>query len=461
MATMHSAMKLRLLGFVLAIALLAGLIVWAVLTSSRRVEESRTQVTLAQSESSRIASYLQKSILDLNDRLLKFAIHHDSNDWARFESDWVALNTWIDQQHLTAPAEEQVLAEINAAYDDYHEAAATIERTVRSSVGTTVPAGEFARFQDQAARLLSLSFKLAETHRQTLVSSLAGSSASLAHLRTILFGALFVLLAFGVWLAVVVYHHLIAPLKVRLVESQALLERQEKLAALGVLAAGVAHEIRNPLTAIKAWLFMHQKKLQPGTQEQADADIVANELNRLERIVKDFLLFARPSEPELQVVSANQPLQEVRELLARQLERSNIQLVLENGSPAWIKVDPQQLKQVLINLVQNAADAIGENGSVTLRVKLDHKRLGERDTDVVILEVADTGKGIPAEIAKRLFDPFFSTKESGTGLGLSIAARIIEKHGGVLQYKTQVNHGTTFGIVLRRIENHEDQNSTH
>ena len=461
MATINSNMKLRLAGFVLAIGLLVGLIVWAVLTSSRRVDESRTQLTLAQSESFRIAKYLQKAILNLNDRLLSFAIHHDTNAWARFESDWVSLNTWIDQQHLTAPAEKQVLDQINAAYDDYYAAATNIERTLKSSAGAAVPAAEFARFQDQAARLLNLSFQLAETHHQTLVASLAGSSASLAHLRTLLFGALFVLLGFGVWLAMVVYQHLIAPLQMRLVESQALLERQEKLASLGVLAAGVAHEIRNPLTAIKAWLFMHQKKLRPGTQEQADADIVANELNRLERIVKDFLLFARPSEPEFQVISAEQPLYEVRELLAKQLEKSNIQLLLEDSVPARIKVDPQQIKQVLINLVQNAADAIGENGSVTLRVKLDHKRLGDRDTDVVILEVVDTGKGIPADVAKRLFDPFFSTKESGTGLGLSIAARIIEKHGGALQYKTQVNHGTTFGIVLRRVEDHEDQNPAH
>jgi signal transduction histidine kinase len=106
--------------------------------------------------------------------------------------------------------------------------------------------------------------------------------------------------------------------------------------------------------------------------------------------------------------------------------------------------------------VQNAADAIGHNGIVSLRVRLGRKTLAASDTEVVILEVADTGKGIPPEAEKRLFDPFFTTKESGTGLGLSIAARIVEKHGGALQYQTQVNHGTTFGIVLPRVENDED-----
>jgi len=223
----------------------------------------------------------------------------------------------------------------------------------------------------------------------------------------------------------------------------------------------VAHEIRNPLTAIKAWLFMHQRKLHPGTQDHADAELMANELGRLERIVRDFLLFARPSEPEMQIVSADQPLRAVRDLLAPQLEKSGIKLVVEDVPAAWIRVDPQQIKQVLINLVQNGADAIGQNGTVILRTRLARKRLGERETDVVILEVADTGKGIPPEAEKRLFDPFFSTKETGTGLGLSIAARIVEKHGGALQYQTEMSRGTTFGIVLRRVEGHEDQNPAH
>src|SRR4030095_11212217 len=101
-----------------------------------------------------------------------------------------------------------------------------------------------------------------------------------------------------------------------------------------------------------------------------------------------------------------------------------------------------------INLVQNAADAIGHNGTVTLRARVDRAHLSNHETDVVVLEVSDTGKGISPDVEKRLFDPFFSTKESGTGLGLSIAARIVEKHGGMLQYKTRVNYGTTFGIVL-------------
>jgi signal transduction histidine kinase len=246
----------------------------------------------------------------------------------------------------------------------------------------------------------------------------------------------------------VIYRDLIAPLRVKLVESQALVERQEKLASLGMLAAGVAHEIRNPLTAIKAWLYIQQKQLQAGTAEYDDAQIIAGEMNRLERIVKDVLLFGRPSEPHFTTIKAEEPLREVQALLGPELQKSDISLAFENSVKARIRADPEQLKQVLINLVQNAAESIGRHGTVTLRARETVKRLSDHECNVVILEVADNGKGISPEVEKRLFDPFFTTKETGTGLGLSIAARIVQMHGGALQYQTQVSRGTTFGIVL-------------
>ena len=451
-------MKLRLAGFVLAIGTLASLIVWAALTSSRRVEESREQLMLAESESFRIAGHFQEGLRGLDHALLMFALHGDTNDWAKSEDGWEVLNDWLDRQHLSSPSEKDFLGQINAAYDDYHDAARKLKEQVRAGSGTALPIHEFVRLQRESGRLMNLSFKLADAHRRTLVASLADTQESVAQLRAVLLAALFVLLALGVWLSVVVYRQLIAPLRVKLVESQALLERQEKLASLGVLAAGVAHEIRNPLTAIKAWLFMHHRKLRPATQEFADAELMARELGRLERIVGDFLLFARPSEPQFQVIPADEPLREVRDLLAPGLGKSDIHVVVENPCSLAIRVDPQQIKQVLINLIQNAADAIGRDGTVTLRARMDRKRLADEETDVVIVEVSDTGKGIPPEIEKRLFDPFFTTKDSGTGLGLSIAARIVEKHGGVLQYQPRAHHGTTFGIVLRRAADHEKQN---
>jgi signal transduction histidine kinase len=131
-----------------------------------------------------------------------------------------------------------------------------------------------------------------------------------------------------------------------------------------------------------------------------------------------------------------------------ELEQSAIELQLEVSQPAWVFADTYQLKQVLINLIQNAADSVGKNGVITLGLKTGAAMFAGKHRSAAILSVRDTGKGIPAEVQKRLFDPFFTTKEGGTGLGLAIAARIVEKHGGLLRYKTEVNRGTTFEIVL-------------
>ncbi|HWH69696.1 MAG TPA: ATP-binding protein, partial [Candidatus Sulfotelmatobacter sp.] len=374
------------------------------------------------------------------------------SDWAHFDAASKELDRWIDEQRpiLSTQKEKQVLDQINVAYDDYMAAARQIHTTVRSQDQPASRLVDFAQFERQSQRILSLGFKLAGAHGESMASFLAESKRSLLNLRTLLLSSLALLLLAGGGLAVVIYGELIAPLRVKLVENQALLERQEKLASLGMLAAGVAHEIRNPLTAIKAWLFIQRKSLQPGTAEAADAEIIANEVNRLEHIVKDVLLFARPSEPHLTTLAAGEPLRRVQTLLGPELAKSRIALTCESSVGASIRIDPQQIQQVLINLVQNAAESIGQNGTVTLRARLGLQRLAERPAEVVILEVADTGKGIPPDVEKRLFDPFFTTKETGTGLGLAIAARIVEKHGGALQYQTQVNRGTTFGVVLPR-----------
>ena len=169
--------------------------------------------------------------------------------------------------------------------------------------------------KNNLGRFWILGSKLAKVHQDFLDSFQSQTTKSLDILQFTLLGSLALLLVIGAWLSAVVYQDMIAPLKVQLVESRQLLERQEKLASLGMLAAGVAHEIRNPLTAIKAWLYMQQKHLKPGTPEHADANLIAGEINRLERIVKDFLQFARPSEPQLVALPAEQPLREVQKLM--------------------------------------------------------------------------------------------------------------------------------------------------
>jgi signal transduction histidine kinase len=251
------------------------------------------------------------------------------------------------------------------------------------------------------------------------------------------------------------------------VQAERLLERQEKLATLGTLTAGIAHEIRNPLTSLKARLYTLEKHLQTVPAARKDTDIINAEISRLERIVQDALSFARPADPKLEPLVADTLLREVQGLMSPDLESRAVQLVVEPNSELHIRADSGHLKQVLINLVRNAADAIVGAGTVTLRARAARASLAGRETDAVVLEVSDTGKGIPPEVERRLFDPFFSTKDGGTGLGLPIAARIVERHGGMLEYQTRPGHGTTFGVVLPR-ENRDtaasangSENSSH
>lgn len=450
---MNSGIKVRLALFVAGIVLLLLLVAWVVHLTWQRMGELHARLATVQWQSFEFSDHLQQSVLGLNNTMLRYSAYRDLEDWTNYTLASRDLCDWINGQppKYAGQMEEPFLAEINAAFLDYTNAARAIHTKIYGNRQTTIRLVEFSEFEKHSRRMLDIGAQMAKAHQQALDTFQEEADKSLVFLRDILFAALLLLLAAGGWLAVVVYREMIAPLQVQLVESRRLVERQEKLASLGMLATGVAHEIRNPLTAIKAWLYMQQKRLPAGTPEQADANLIAGEIDRLERIVRDFLLFARPSDPQWQVVPAEQPLREVTRLLEPELARAGIALTMGELVAAQIRIDPQQIKQVLINLIRNAADSFdGPDGTILLQARLEDKRLEERQVEAVILEVCDNGQGIPPEVEKRLFDPFFTTKSSGTGLGLPIAARIVEKHLGALQYQTQVGRGTTFGIILPR-----------
>ncbi len=431
--------RLRLLA--IALILLAVLICSSAFLSWRGIDYMGRRFYLNQTASFQIADQLQSEVLKLNSHLVTYRASHHPEDWRGFEEDSQRLNAWIAQQKitLTTPKEKALLEEIQTAFDGYMVAARRTDSPLLD---------QFADVRAAEAQLIRLGLQLTFAHRETLHGPVAETESSLTRLQAMILAAQLTVVLLAAWAAVVTYREMIAPLRVELIESEAHVARNEKLASLGVLAAGVAHEIRNPLTAIKARLFTQQKALTPGSRERMDAEFIGREIDRLEKIVSDFLRFARPAEPERAPLSPADLLREVRELMAPQLRESSIDLVVEDAVETRIPADAEQLKQVLINLVQNAADALADHGTIKLRAVENRITLGARTRDVVVIEVEDNGPGIPPDAQEHLFDPFFTTKPSGTGLGLSIAARIVEKHGGALRFQTGANRGTTFGIVL-------------
>jgi signal transduction histidine kinase len=454
---MTKSFKVRLVLLVVMISLLAVVIGLAAHVTWQEVKVLEGRFKKVQVESSAIADQLQKSVLDLRGSLIKYAFQHQAEDLKSFQEQNQTLDDWIKftRSRLSSQEEMALFEKIDRKYDEFQESATNALIEIESK---PVLSGHYLALQtniEASASLLDLGYNLADAHRAKMTEFLNSSRASFKLLQRVIFISLVFLLGIGVWLSFIVYREMIFPLRVKLVESEELIQRHEKLASLGLLAAGVAHEIRNPLTAIKARLFTLRRKLAPDSSERNDSEVIDQEISRLEKIVKDFLLFARPTEPNLELVSVRATLQEIHSLFAEDLKNRHITLQAGEIEDGLVRADPAQLKQVLLNLVQNAADAIPREGTITLRARLDVKRLHDRPTPVFILEVEDTGKGIAPEVVKRLFDPFFTTKETGTGLGLCIAARIVQKHAGALQYQTQVNRGTVFGIVLPRAEPNE------
>jgi signal transduction histidine kinase len=445
---MNISFRARLTVFALVLSLLICLIGWAAYTSWVGIKRLRQRFTEVQLQSFHIADRLQASIRQLDDIYLKYLVSSKPEDLAHFQQEGRSLGAWVTgrKAELTTPKERDVLVLVQRALNAYLATANDV--AIGPKGRNQLPLERLAHVQIFSQRLLARGADLAEAHRAALEQFLADTQHSLGNLQAAIFMALVTLTALGVWGGVIVYRDMIAPLRSQLVESRVLLERQEKLASLGVLAAGVAHEIRNPLTAIKARLYTQKKALVPESRELRDADFIGKEIDRLERIVRDFLLFARPSEPIFNEVHPRALFEEVLDLLGGPLAENQVQLRLGNIEPVAFAADSAQIKQVLINLVQNAAESMPEGGQVLLSAHADRLPLGGRACEVVVMEVQDDGAGIPLEVRKRLFDPFFSTKQTGTGLGLAISARIVEKHGGALRFQSQVQRGTTFGIVL-------------
>ena len=240
-----------------------------------------------------------------------------------------------------------------------------------------------------------------------------------------------------------------------LLAAKAEVAQGEKLASIGVLASGIAHELNNPLTGVLTFTSLMRKKAQDGSEDAEDLDLVIRETKRCASIIKRLLDFAREKVPVKGFYSLNQVIEDTVRFVERpaSLQQIEISTELDPDLPqVW--GDADLIKQVIMNLLVNAQQAIEGKGRIVVASRAARAstpaKAGEQRTSMVEVTVSDTGCGIPAANLQRIFDPFFTSKEvgKGTGLGLSVSYGIVKAHGGKISVESVVGEGTTFHIFL-------------
>jgi signal transduction histidine kinase len=234
-------------------------------------------------------------------------------------------------------------------------------------------------------------------------------------------------------------------LREELSEKNRLLERKNRLAALGEMAAGLAHEIRNPLGGIQLYASLLMKDLTDQPQSQQIVGKISNGVKRLEALVSQVLQFSREMVCNIRAMDLAETIEQVVELAGITASAKHIEIDVEGPTPMPINGDPLLLGQTIMNLVLNAIEAMHGPGKVTLRYMSPP---AESDAKQFHLIVRDTGPGIPGHILDRIFNPFFTTKDSGTGLGLAIVHRAVEAHNGTIHASNADGGGAKFEIRI-------------
>jgi two-component system sensor histidine kinase HydH len=226
-----------------------------------------------------------------------------------------------------------------------------------------------------------------------------------------------------------------------LFQTEEQLRRADRLSALGELSAGMAHEIRNPLGSIKGAVEILKDDYSPDEAKYEFIGILLKETDRLNRIVQEFLGFARPKLPEFQQADVNEAIESVLTLTAQEARKAGVTVEKRlDSSIGKRSLDAGMLKQAFLNLILNAVQAMPEGGTLTVESALVGR--------TIVVKISDTGIGIPEENRKKLFSPFFTTKKNGTGLGLAITYRIIENHRGSIDVASEPGKGTTFTVRI-------------
>ena len=364
--------------------------------------------------------------------------------------------------YLSKQAEEsrKILAAKESDLERLEDLSESIIRSIDSGLMTLGDKGEILSFNQAAERITGHRFHnvrgrtyhtvfpgldLAEApprtsrHRPTWNWNYTRSSGRKVHLELGLF-------SLRNWSGQDTRRLLVFQDKTRIKQMEEEVKRIEKLAVIGELAAGIAHEIRNPLASISGSFQMLKEDLAEAPDQLRLVNIISRELEHLNRVVNDFLMFARPRSGPSQTVQLARVVDETLSMFRQQDGITDrIEITSTVDPQIQVRFDPHQLEQVLWNLLRNAAEAMPEGGRLTVATRED-----STPGEFAVLGVSDTGQGIQAEDLSHVYDPFFTTKASGTGLGLSIVLRILEDAGGRIEIESQPGAGTTFSLHLPR-----------
>ena len=232
-------------------------------------------------------------------------------------------------------------------------------------------------------------------------------------------------------------------------QSQDTLRRADRLSSLGLLTAGLAHEIRNPLVAIRTFTQLLPERYNDAEFREGFQGLALKEVDRICGLINDLLSFARPSRPNVAEENMNDVVDGIARILETEAKEKGVEITRDFGlnlPKVWI--DREQMKQVFMNLILNAIQAMREGGSIFISTRLISRDEAGHSGQFVQVEVRDTGIGIPAENLDHIFDPFFTSKDEGSGLGLSISHQIVQEHGGYVTVESKVGVGTIFFINL-------------
>ena len=386
------------------------------------------------------------------------------------------------QSIATTPAQRETLGHIAVEYRQYvdsRDRVISLYKSGKSDAGAVLHEEVRERF----FTILALCDRFKTVNVQNIIDARQESRAEAVKLRMIAVVAILVNFILALFLATMVVKEILGPIR-RLIQAvthedvvtkkenvikvlshrvydllenidstQSELEKSrenllqaKKLAVVGKLAAGMAHSIRNPFTSVKMRLFSLERTLKLTTAQQEDFDVISEEIRHIDTIVQNFLEFSRPPKLAMQHISPSAVVDTVLQLLSHRLKSYDVQVeVVRNCPLPEVDADPDQLKEVLVNLVINACEAMERGGRIKIEELVSRGPGGRREA---LIRVCDNGPGIPAALHEKVFEPFFTTKEEGTGLGMSIAKRIVNEHQGWLDIAETEGGGATVIVTL-------------